>query len=116
MYPWLSSARFTLQHTASPEPAKVLLKGACALMLSRASSCLRDAHPLTTSAAATNTAQRPIPCVNFELLTLDLRSRYGRAPTLRVRPMLLGIRFLAQPARSLVRPSAWCSFGRRNIL
>jgi hypothetical protein len=31
MYPWLSSARFTLQHTVSPDPVNVRLKGADAV-------------------------------------------------------------------------------------
>ena len=36
----------TLQQTSSAEPAKVLLKGAEALILSRAMSALREAQPL----------------------------------------------------------------------
>src|ERR1700730_12586753 len=56
MYPCPSSARLTLQQTASPEPEMVLLKGAAPLK-GPFVSCL-DAQPTTATAAVTRATRR----------------------------------------------------------
>src|SRR5690349_15435853 len=67
MYPWLRSARLTLQQTVSPDPARVLLKGAAALKPSRATSCFREAQPAATAATASAHKHRCIVVVISEL-------------------------------------------------
>src|SRR5215469_10305202 len=48
MYPWLRSARFTLQHTASPDPENVRLNGALGVKSDGGGRC---AQPLSSAIA-----------------------------------------------------------------
>src|SRR4051794_38469161 len=57
MYPCVRNARFTLQQTASPEPATFLLNGVSAPNFSSRYTGF-DAHPASTTATAKRLAYR----------------------------------------------------------